>query len=83
MNVRQNQGGHSHTVDITRSNIAQSISSGSGSVGSDNINSSQEGGGQGHSHNTSGSLPLTNRSHTHSISDIAPPWHSTTFIIKM
>ena len=83
VNVAANQGGHSHSVNIERNNIAASIASGSGSVASNNINSSQEGDGQAHSHNTSGSLPLTNRSHTHTISDIAPPWHSTTFIIKM
>ena len=83
VNVAAGGGGHSHSVEIARSNIANSIDSGTGSVASNNITSTVEGGGQGHSHNTSGSLPLTNRSHTHSISDIAPPWHSTTFIIKM
>ena len=87
VNVANNQGSHSHSVNITRQNIANSIDSGSGSVASEVLETGNGIGltnaGGGHSHGTSGTLPITNRSHTHSISDIAPPWHSTTFIIKM
>ena len=83
INITANQGGHSHAVAIARSNIAASLDSATGSVASNNIDSGNTGGGSGHSHNTSGSLPLSNRSHTHSISDITPPYYVITMLIKL
>ena len=93
MNVRSNQGSHNHSISISRTNIAQSLASATGEVDSgtltpdaisgEGVNHGLKDPADGHSHNTSGSLPITNRSHTHSISDITPPYYAITMIIKL
>ena len=89
-------GGHNHTVSIGNGSIAAALASAGGSIPEsvitnpwNNPNTTGEGSSwgltdpaSGHNHSTSGAVTLDNRSHTHTISDIAPPWHSTTFIIK-
>ncbi len=89
-------GGHTHTVSIGNTSIAAALASAGGSVPEsvvtnpwNNPNTTGEGSSwgltdpsSGHNHGHNGQVTLDNRSHTHTISDIAPPWHSTTYIIK-
>ncbi len=89
-------GGHSHQVVISSYDIANSLASGSGNVPESVVtnpwnepNATGEGSDHGlkspadeHDHDTSGQITLDNYSHTHSITDITPPWRNTTFIIK-
>ena len=93
INVQANGGTHNHSIEITRDNIAASISSATGSVDDGTVTpdaTSGEGSNHGlknpadgHTHTTSGSLPITNRSHTHSISDIRPPYYAIKFLYKL
>ena len=93
VNVKANQGSHTHSVQITRANIVQSIASATGvvddgtltpdAISGEGVNHGLKSPADGHNHNTSGSLPITNRSHTHTISDITPPWYAITMIIKL
>jgi poly(3-hydroxybutyrate) depolymerase len=90
-------GAHDHRILLSYSEVANAIASGSGSIPEsvvtnpwNNPNATGEGTAyglkspaDGHSHGTGGQVTLDNRSHTHSISDITPPWRNTTFIIKM
>ena len=39
--------------------------------------------GQGHTHGTSGTLPIDNKNHKHQILGVAPPWYALTFIMKL
>ena len=39
--------------------------------------------GQGHTHGTSGTLPINNKNHKHQILGVAPPWYALTFIMKL
>ena len=87
------EGTHNHSVDITRDNIVASISSATGSVDEGTLtpdSTSGEGSNHGlknpadgHTHTTSGSIAITNRSHTHTIDDITPPWIAIRFMYKL
>ena len=91
--VKSDEGTHNHSIDITRENIAASIQSATGSVDDGTVTpdaTSGEGSNHGlknpadgHTHTTSGSLPITNRSHTHNISDIRPPYYAIKFLFKL
>lgn len=92
----QGGGGHSHQVVVSDNQIALALDSAGGSIPESAVtnpwnepNATGQGAdydlknpADGHSHGTGGQVTLDNRSHTHTISDIAPPWRATTFIIK-